>query len=165
TCRERVLARDFLLVVVGNRRSLVDLAEAVDHTGVREHCRGELCFPGTGVTDEGDVSDSGGVVDLHGSGPLCGGKTASYLPRLTRRKVRYSYRRASMGSRRDALNAGYRPKKMPTEAEKPRPMANDHHGIETEKPDTRCTRPPMPLPSAIPRTPPSEVRNAASIRN
>ena len=32
-----------------------------------------------------------------------------------------------MGSRREALKAGYIPKKMPTEAEKPSPMANDHH--------------------------------------
>ena len=29
------------------------------------------------------------------------------------------------------------PKKMPTEAEKPMPMANDHHGSEIGKPETR----------------------------
>ena len=51
----------------------------------------------------------------------------------------HSYLSASIGSRREALTAGYMPKKMPTEAEKPRPMANDHHGREMGKPDTRCT--------------------------
>src|SRR2546426_11916592 len=77
----------------------------------------------------------------------------------------YSYLSASIGSRRDALNAGYIPKKMPTDAEKPRPIANDHHGSEIGKPDNRCTAQPTPLPSRMPSSPPSEVRNAASIRN
>src|SRR6185503_16492159 len=77
----------------------------------------------------------------------------------------YSYRRASIGSRREALKAGYIPKKMPTDAEKPRPIANDHHGSEMGKPEARWTVQPMPLPSRMPSTPPSEVRNAASIRN
>ena len=76
-----------------------------------------------------------------------------------------SYRSASIGSRRDALNAGYMPKKMPTDAEKPMPMANDHHGSEIGKPETRWTAQPMPAPSAMPIRPPTEVRNAASIRN
>ena len=31
------------------------------------------------------------------------------------------------------------PKKMPTLAEKPRPIANDHQGSETGKPETRLT--------------------------
>jgi hypothetical protein len=51
----------------------------------------------------------------------------------------YSYRRASIGSRREALKAGYMPKKMPTDAEKPRPIANDHHGSEIGNPETRWT--------------------------
>ena len=55
----------------------------------------------------------------------------------------YSYRSASIGSRREALNAGYIPKKMPTDAENPRPIANDHHGSEIGKPETRCTAQPM----------------------
>ena len=33
------------------------------------------------------------------------------------------------------------PKKMPTEAENPRPMANDHQGSETGKPETPGGRP------------------------
>src|SRR5215471_10239893 len=70
-----------------------------------------------------------------------------------------------MGSRRDALKAGYMPKKMPTEAENPRPIANDHHGREMGNPEIKWMSPPMPLPSAMPSTPPSDVRNAASIRN
>src|SRR4051812_5874211 len=78
---------------------------------------------------------------------------------------RYSYRSASIGSSRDALNAGYMPKKMPTDAEKPRPIANDHHGSEIGKPEKKCTVHPMPAPRAMPMRPPSEVRKAASIRN
>src|SRR3954468_16601850 len=77
----------------------------------------------------------------------------------------YSYRSASIGSSREALNAGYIPKNRPTEAENPRPIANDHQGSEIGKPEIRWMRPPMPLPRAIPSTPPSDVRNAASIRN
>ena len=46
----------------------------------------------------------------------------------------YSYLSASIGSSREALKAGNRPKKMPTLAEKPMPSANDHQGSETGKP-------------------------------
>ena len=45
------------------------------------------------------------------------------------------------------------------------PRAKDHHGSETGKPDSQCTSRPMPLPQRMPRSPPSDVRNAASIRN
>ena len=55
--RERVLARDFFFVVIGDGRALVDLAEAVDHAGVGEDGGGELGLAGTAVTDESDVSD------------------------------------------------------------------------------------------------------------
>ncbi len=51
----------------------------------------------------------------------------------------HSYLSASMGSRRDALTAGYMPKKMPTDAEKPSPSANDHQGSEMGNPEMRCT--------------------------
>ena len=44
-------------------------------------------------------------------------------------------------------------------------MANDHQGSEIGKPETRWTAQPIALPSTMPSTPPSEVRNAASIRN
>src|SRR5436190_20109057 len=77
----------------------------------------------------------------------------------------YSYLSASIGSRREALNAGNRPKKMPTLAEKPMPSAKDHHGSETGKPVSQCTPMPMLLPKMMPITPPIDVRNAASIRN
>jgi hypothetical protein len=49
----------------------------------------------------------------------------------------YSYRSASIGSSRDALIAGNRPKKMPTLAENPIPIANDHHGNETGNPEAQ----------------------------
>src|SRR5262245_25154100 len=58
----------------------------------------------------------------------------------------HSYRSASIGSSRDALNAGYIPKKIPTDAEKPRPIANDHHGSEMGKPVARWAIQPIALP-------------------
>ena len=61
--------------------------------------------------------------------------------------------------------AGNNPKKIPTLAENPMPIAKDHHGSETGNPDAQCTIRPMLLPKMIPRTPPADVRNAASIRN
>ena len=68
--RQRVLAGDLLFVEIGDRRAVVDLAESVDHAGVGEDGRGELRLARSGVTDERDVSDAGGVVDLHGGVPL-----------------------------------------------------------------------------------------------
>src|SRR3954453_13048086 len=79
-------------------------------------------------------------------------------------KLRYSYLNASIGSNRDALIAGNRPKKMPTLAENPMPSAKDHHGSETGKPEAQWTISPIALPKAMPSRPPMEVRKAASIR-
>ena len=66
----------------------------------------------------------------------------------------HSYRSASIGSRRDALKAGKRPKKMPTPPEKANPMANDHHGIDTGSGVNVRTLRPTPAPIRQPRTPP-----------
>ena len=80
--RERVLAGDFLFVEVGDRRAVVDLAEAVDHAGVEEDGGGELRLARSAVADESDVPDAGGVVDLHRTGPPiahCGSRS---LPRI-----------------------------------------------------------------------------------
>src|SRR5215470_7640310 len=71
----------------------------------------------------------------------------------------YSYLSASIGSSRDALTAGYIPKNSPTDAEKPSPSANDHHGSEIGNPATRCTSHPRPAPSAMPSRPPNDVRH------
>ena len=46
------------------------------------------------------------------------------------------------------MTAGYIPKKMPTDAEKPRPMANDHQGSEMGKPESRWTPQPTLPPSS-----------------
>jgi len=54
---------------------------------------------------------------------------------------------------------------MPILAEKPMPIANDHQGSDTGKPDSQWTISPMLLPPAMPIRPPAEVRNAASMRN
>ena len=75
----------------------------------------------------------------------------------------YSYLNASIGSTR-GLDGGEEPKKMPILAEKPIPMANDHQGSDTGKPETQW----MIADAAARRDPqqaPAEVRNAASIRN
>ena len=66
---QRVLACDLFFVKISNGRPFVDLAETVDHAGVGENGRGELGFSGAAVTDERDVSDAGGVVDLHKGSP------------------------------------------------------------------------------------------------
>ena len=50
-----------------------------------------------------------------------------------------------MGSRRDARTAGTMPKKIPTAAENPKPIAKDHQGRETGKPVARLTVIPMAL--------------------
>jgi hypothetical protein len=63
--RQRVLADDFFFVVVGDGRSIVDLAEAIDHAGIGEDGGGELGLARSAVTDEGDIPNAGGVVDLH----------------------------------------------------------------------------------------------------
>src|SRR6185436_200188 len=101
------------------------------------------------MTDEGNVPDGRGVVDLHRPDPPSTWKGESYrraseaarwAARLSGHAIRgYSYRRASIGSRREALNAGYMPKNRPTAAENPRPIAKDHHGSETGKPEMRWT--------------------------
>src|SRR5262249_46396124 len=89
--------------------------------------------------------------------------TGNYQPKL---EADYSYLSASMGSRREALIAGNSPKKIPTLAENPMPIANDHQGSDTGKPESQWTSSPMLLPKTkpTPRPPPSDVRKAGSIR-
>ena len=61
--------------------------------------------------------------------------------RIVRRSATtYSYRNASIGSRREALKAGHIPNEMPIVAEKPMPRANDHQGSEIGKSVSTCTR-------------------------
>ena len=117
--RQRVLAGDFFFVEVGDGRAFVDLAEAVDHAGVDEDGGGELRLAGTAVTDERDVSDAGGVVDLHRRSPPRNrridrsqspahhiGEPVAAAARIGGDPAGYSYRSASIGSRREALNGG-----------------------------------------------------------
>src|SRR5207249_1880379 len=63
--RERMLAGDFFLVEVRDGRAFVDLPEPVDHACVEQDGGSELGLAGAGVTDERDVPDGGGVIDLH----------------------------------------------------------------------------------------------------
>ena len=62
---EGVLAGDFFFVVVGHRRPVVHAAESVDGAGIEQQRGDELCLAGAAMTDEGDISDAGCVVDLH----------------------------------------------------------------------------------------------------
>ena len=77
----------------------------------------------------------------------------------------YSYRRASMGSSRDALMAGKQAEEDAdgggeADAEGERPP-----GQRDGEADSQWTSRPMPLPQMMPMTPPAEVRKTASIRN
>src|SRR5581483_4040036 len=68
--RERVPAGDGFLVVVGDRRALVDLAEAVDGARVEEQRRGKLGLARAAVSHERHVANAGRVEDLHGEPPM-----------------------------------------------------------------------------------------------
>ena len=63
--RERVLAGDFFVVVVGDRRPVVDFSEPVDCAGIEQGGRGELGFAGSAVADQRDIPDVRRVIDLH----------------------------------------------------------------------------------------------------
>ena len=63
--RERVLAGDFFVVVVGDGRAVVDLSEPVDRAGIEQGGRGELGLSGTAVADQRDIPDIRRVIDLH----------------------------------------------------------------------------------------------------
>src|SRR5882762_6487701 len=78
----------------------------------------------------------------------------------------YSYRRASTGSRRAALMAGYIPKTRPTPMETPTASTIAQSGMDdgrlgTAKLISRLMAP----PSNTPMTPPAPVSTMASVRN
>jgi hypothetical protein len=60
-----VLPGDGFLVVIGDGRSFVDLAEPVHRAGGEEERAGELRLAGPGMTGQGDVTDGGGIEDTH----------------------------------------------------------------------------------------------------
>ena len=62
---ERVLAGDRFLVVVGDRRAVVDLAEPVDGAGVEQQGRNQLRLAGTAMSDERHIPNGCRVEDLH----------------------------------------------------------------------------------------------------
>ena len=66
---ERVLPGDFLFVVIRDRRPVVHTAESVDRAGVEEQRGDQLRLAGAAMTDEGDISDVGSIVDLHVGNP------------------------------------------------------------------------------------------------
>ncbi len=68
---QRVLAGDLFLVEVGDRRPVVYLAKPVDRTRNEEHGRNQLGLAAPSVSDDSDVADGGGVVDLHRGYPSC----------------------------------------------------------------------------------------------
>ena len=60
-----MLAGDGFLVKVGHGRTVVDLAEAVDGSGAKEHRGDKLGLAAPAVTDDGHIADARCVVDLH----------------------------------------------------------------------------------------------------
>ncbi len=68
--RERVLARDLLVVVVGDGGAVVDGPEAVDGARVEQEGRGELRLAGAAVSHQRDITDLVRIVHSHGSGIL-----------------------------------------------------------------------------------------------
>ena len=63
--RQGVLAGDLLVIEIGDGGAFVHLSEPVDHPGVGKDRRRELRLTRTSVPDKRDISDEGGVVDLH----------------------------------------------------------------------------------------------------
>ena len=61
----REFALDFLFVVVGDRGSLIHLAEPVDHAGREKQRRDQLRLARVAVSDQRDVADGSPVVDFH----------------------------------------------------------------------------------------------------
>jgi hypothetical protein len=64
-----VLSRDLLVVVIGHRRAVVDAAKSIHGAGIEEQRRYELRLAGAAMTDNGNVSDVGSLVNLHMSNP------------------------------------------------------------------------------------------------
>ena len=63
--RQRVLPGDLFFVVVGDGVALVHLPEAVHHAGGKEQRRNQLSLAASSVSDDSDIPDVGGLVDLH----------------------------------------------------------------------------------------------------
>src|SRR5262245_57674258 len=75
-----------------------------------------------------------------------------------RRTFGYSYRRHSMGSRRDAFRAGQTPKINPTPIDTVRPLTTAHIGIDAGMLGIKKIRSLLiPTDSTTPRTPPRNV--------
>ena len=60
-----MLAGDFFFVEVGGRGAVVDLAEPVECPCREEQGRNQLRLASSTMSDDSDIADSGGVVDLH----------------------------------------------------------------------------------------------------
>ena len=68
--RQRVLARHFLFVEVGDRGAVIHHPEPIDHAGAEQQGGRQLCLAGPAMADDGDVADARGTVDLHWTLPL-----------------------------------------------------------------------------------------------
>ncbi len=74
--RERVLARDLFVVVVGDRGAVVDFSEPVDRACVEQGGRCELSLSGCAVADQRHIPDVSRVIDLHRRKPSEAGPPA-----------------------------------------------------------------------------------------
>src|SRR5690606_40325647 len=77
----------------------------------------------------------------------------------------HSYRGATTGSMRAALQAGQSPKRMPANVAMPRAAKMAQSGTFAGIGVSAATSPAMPPPAIIPRIPPRRVTVAASTRN
>jgi len=77
----------------------------------------------------------------------------------------YSYLSASMGSSRDALSAGQKPKAIPTSAENRKASAMARGSTTTGQPASRPTSHWMRRPRPMPIEPPNAASTTASTRN
>ncbi len=62
---ERVLACDGFVVEIGNRGPFVNLPEAIDRPGRKQHGGDQLGLAASAMPDYSHVADAPGVVDLH----------------------------------------------------------------------------------------------------
>jgi hypothetical protein len=68
---ERVLAGYLFFVEIGDGRSIVDPADAVDCARHEQHGGDQLCLAAASMTDDRDIAEAGGVIDLHTGYPSC----------------------------------------------------------------------------------------------
>ena len=97
--RDRHLARDFFVVVVGGRRAIVHPAQPLRGTGRLQHGGHQRGFPRPPVSNHGDITDVCPFVNFHGMTPLSRSRGDS-RPRLSSRAKLGSFKICGSSLRR-----------------------------------------------------------------